>query len=94
MPYSARYDNGKTGTQKIDITVNYTLDNYVTISGIVNGEYVKKSGYLQKGGTDSLHEQRVVLAGDKRRRFFVAKFADELEYSGKVTWSFNNARCR
>lgn len=39
--YSARYKKGNT-----DITVNYTLDNYITIYGTVQGEYVIKSGYL------------------------------------------------
>ena len=39
--YSARYQ--KSG---IDITVNYTLDNYVTIYGYINGEYITKSGYI------------------------------------------------
>lgn len=39
--YSARY---KTSTK--DITVNYTLDNYVTIYGIIGSNYVTKSGYL------------------------------------------------
>ncbi len=38
--YSARYANGNT-----DITVNYTLDNYITVYGKVNGEYQMKSGY-------------------------------------------------
>lgn len=41
IPYSARYVKGN-----IDIVVNYTLDNYITITGMVNGEYVRKSGYL------------------------------------------------
>lgn len=41
--YSARYKNSTT-----DIVVNYTLDNYITIYGTVNGEYVNKSGYLIK----------------------------------------------
>lgn len=40
--YSARYVNGNT-----DITVNYTLDNYITIYGTVKDQgYVIKSGYL------------------------------------------------
>lgn len=39
--YSARYKK-----DDIDITVNYTLDNYITIYGNVDGEYVVKSGYL------------------------------------------------
>lgn len=41
--YSARY---KTDDEKIDITVNYTLDNYITITGNINDEYIIKSGYL------------------------------------------------
>lgn len=48
--YSARYVNGNT-----DIVVNYTLDNYITIMGTVDGiyepsthnlKYITKSGYL------------------------------------------------
>lgn len=39
--YSARYKKGN-----IDIVVNYTLDNYITIYGQVGSDYVKKSGYL------------------------------------------------
>lgn len=42
-PYSARYVN--TG-KSIDITVNYTLDNYIKIYGTVKGDYVTKEGYL------------------------------------------------
>lgn len=49
MPYSARYKD-KSGANKFDITVIYTLDNYVTIEGyIANGTqktYYTKSGYL------------------------------------------------
>ena len=41
IPYSARYVKGN-----IDIVVNYTLDNYITITGMVNGKYVRKSGYF------------------------------------------------
>lgn len=40
--YSARYVSGSN----IDIIINYTLDNYITIYGKVNGKYVIKSGYL------------------------------------------------
>lgn len=39
--YSARYVKGNT-----DITVDYTLDNYITIYGNVNSEYQKRAGYL------------------------------------------------
>lgn len=40
-PYSARYVKGN-----IDITVNYTLDNYIKIYGTVGSDYVTKEGYL------------------------------------------------
>lgn len=40
-PYSARYVKGN-----IDITVNYTLDNYIKVYGTVAGDYVTKEGYL------------------------------------------------
>lgn len=40
-PYSARYVKGD-----IDITVNYTLDNYIKIYGTVGSDYVTKEGYL------------------------------------------------
>lgn len=42
MPYSARY---KKGTD-FDISVVYTLDNYITIEGNVGNVYYTKSGYL------------------------------------------------
>ena len=47
-PYSARYvkDN-------IDITVNYTLDNYIRVYGTVDGEYQTKEGYLVVCGSNS-----------------------------------------
>lgn len=40
-PYSARYVKGD-----VDVTVNYTLDNYIRVYGTVNGEYQTKEGYL------------------------------------------------
>ncbi len=39
--YSAEYKN-----VNIDVVINYTLDNYVTIYGTVNGVYISQSGYL------------------------------------------------
>ena len=40
--YSARY---KSGTNT-DVVISYTLDNYITIYGELNGNYVSKSGYI------------------------------------------------
>lgn len=41
MPYSARYQQGD-----IDITVNYTLDNFLIVEGTKGDIYYSKSGYL------------------------------------------------
>lgn len=47
IPYSARYCSEKSGTKpEIDIVVNYTLDNFITIEGKIGDEYYTKSGYL------------------------------------------------
>ena len=40
--YSCRYTMGTNS----DFIINYSLDNYITIQGIVKGESVYKSGYL------------------------------------------------
>lgn len=46
--YSAIYKNDDT-----DVIINYTLDNYITLYGKVNGNYETKSGYLIK--TDNIN---------------------------------------
>ena len=45
--YSCRYKKGTT----YDFVITYTLDNSITIQGIVNGTYVNESGYLIDGIT-------------------------------------------
>lgn len=45
ISYSARYVNTTPGAD-FDITVVYTLDNYITIEGKVGEAYYTKSGYL------------------------------------------------
>lgn len=47
VPYAATYsrDDGDN-TKDIDITINYTLDNYMSIMGEIGGIYYSKSGYL------------------------------------------------
>lgn len=39
--YSVRYIDGS-----YDIVVNYSLDNYISVYGYMNGQYVSRSGYL------------------------------------------------
>ncbi len=41
MPYSAKYKQGD-----INVTIVYTLDNYVSIEGTIGNVYYTKSGYL------------------------------------------------
>ena len=45
VQYSARYQNQN---QNKDVTINYTLDNYLNIIGTINGIYYTKTGYLIK----------------------------------------------
>ena len=41
MSYSARYIKGST-----DVIITYALDNYITIQGMIKGNYVNDEGYL------------------------------------------------
>ena len=43
--YSARYIYDNHGTRS-DFVINYTLDNYITIMGTINGSHVYDFGYL------------------------------------------------
>lgn len=56
-PYSARYVNVNGN---VDVTVNYTLDNYIRVYGTVDGEYQTKEGYLvvcgNKEGVDNVKD--------------------------------------
>lgn len=42
MPYSARYFS----PDKFDLTIIYTLDNFITVEGTIGNVYYTKSGYL------------------------------------------------
>lgn len=48
MPYSARYlENPKDPkNSKYDLTINYTLDNYMSVMGYIDDIYYSKTGYL------------------------------------------------
>ncbi len=51
IPYSCRYRTGTT-----DIVITYSLDNYITIQGNINGKYVNDEGYLIDGITKTGNE--------------------------------------
>lgn len=44
--YSCRYKIDSNN----DVVINYTLDNFISVYGTINGEYVTESGYLIKKG--------------------------------------------
>ena len=44
IPYSVRYKRGN-----IDVVITYALDNYISIRGTINGNYIDDSGYLIDG---------------------------------------------
>lgn len=48
--YACRY-NYTQGGKNYDFSIIYTLDNYITIQGIVNSEYVYDTGYLYSVAT-------------------------------------------
>lgn len=47
ITYSCRYDNGSN----IDVVITYSLDNFITIQGTINGQYINDEGYLIDGIT-------------------------------------------
>ena len=62
MYYSCRYVEGSNN----DFVVNYTLDNTITVIGIVNGNYVTRTGHLILDGvfspdTEILTEELITL---------------------------------
>ena len=82
MPYSARYQGTNAGTDAAgdyDLTINYTLDNYLTIEGNIGAEYYSKTGYLISSNTvtsatangedllpyNEKTAEEMILAGDK-----------------------------
>lgn len=48
VQYSAKYKRGDPDTTEKEVTINYTLDNYLNIVGKVKGVYYTKTGYLIK----------------------------------------------
>ena len=49
--YSCRYNRRTNNGKEDDFVITYTLDNYITIQGTIQGKYVNESGYLIDGIT-------------------------------------------
>ncbi len=54
--YTCRYVND---AKNYDFSISYTLDNYITIQGMINNEYVYDNGYLYSVGTGAGKLQKV-----------------------------------
>ena len=50
ISYSCRYKNCPQNGD--DFVISYSLDNYITIQGMINGKFVNDSGYLISGISD------------------------------------------
>lgn len=62
--YSCRYAGSN-----YDVVINYTLDNFISVYGTINGEYVTKSGYLIELGkwndADNTYKGVTIEGNDK-----------------------------
>lgn len=67
--YSVRYQTGNC-----DIVVNYSLDNYITIYGYMNNEYVSKAGYLIAGdvASDGSQYRGVTITDNDAKEYYKA----------------------
>lgn len=54
--YSARYKS-----DDYDVVINYSLDNYITITGTIGKEYISKSGYLIDLNSVKLKDDKVIV---------------------------------
>ena len=46
VSYTANYTGKNDDNESIDVTINYTLDNYMSVTGTIGDIYYTKSGYL------------------------------------------------
>ena len=88
MPYSARYKND---TKKFDITVVYTLDNYVTIEGKINNIYYTKSGYLIPQNNSVEIDVDLLKYNENDAQAYIENGADVRVKIGDTEFSTNGA---
>ena len=72
--YSCRYER-KNGD---DFVITYSLDNYITVQGIVDGKYVNKSGYLIDGIEINTSYQQLINMDEEEKNGLRVKY-DEVE---------------
>ena len=81
MPYSSRYVSGATDSKDFDLTINYTLDNYLTVEGYIDKVYFSKSGYFI--GKDVI--QSITVDGATDLLTYNQDRAEEICLSGQHT---------
>lgn len=83
ITYSCRYRKGSD----IDVVITYALDNYITVEGMIDGEYVSKGGYLielasydgdtngvfYNEGTDEVRYNGVTIETEQLREYLPKK---------------------
>ncbi len=78
ITYSARYKKGNT-----DVVISYTLDNYITVIGNVNGEYRNKSGYLLEDEITTTKEnlkEKLLIDGEVQEYTYVYNGGEKRYY--------------
>lgn len=77
--YTARYKND---SRTIDVTINYTLDNYIKVYGDINGSYEVKAGYLIDTGKVSIPAD--TITGIKANEILIEpeKLSEKVYYEG------------
>lgn len=76
MPYSARYIVNEIHSN-IDVVINYTLDNYLTIIANINGVSYTKSGYLIK--SDLVESAQIIDEAGNITNLFSNAYVEDVE---------------
>lgn len=88
IPYSLRYKKDNFN----DIVVNYSLDNYITVYGYMNGKYISRSGYLvaEDGSEDGTYYAGVQITDSSAINYYkeaikFTKWVTEETFGGSFT---------
>lgn len=107
MPYSVRYLENPVSpdTSNYDITINYTLDNYLSVEGEIGDVYYSKTGYLiakdtvssvaVDGASDVLNYnedtiEQLLLSGEHSATITITPYVEDgINRTAPITISFN-----
>jgi len=73
ISYSCRYVKGST-----DVVITYSLDNYISVQGMVYGKYINRDGYLIDGITVEPSGQVKYKNGDDEVRITIERLEEYL----------------